>query len=228
METPTSMTPTSQEWYLLRKLIVQHASEVAPHHAWVWEHDRWKELVFAIIAKSCRCGDRHARVLTEQLDALGLLSIPLLAGATTSGDAGHLARAREIELLEESGCSASDAAATLGSIIEAARFFATTYQGRVQKLFRKVGETLLAELKRGIAFSNLSSSDADYVMVHWMQNVLGLPLSLRDEQVAQFASDHALSVDGLIEAADEMGVNMAFLDDLINFKRRAVAITDGD
>ena len=67
----------------------------------------------------------------------------------------------------------------------------------------------------GVGFSSLSPREAEHALVYWLQNVLGLPLSLKDDAVVEFAAEHSLAPERLIEAADSIGLNLAVLDDLI-------------
>lgn len=229
METLDAENSAKQE-YILRKLIVQHADEYAGNHQWIWEKDRWKELVFGIVSRAAECPEDHARVVTNQLEALDLIGIGSLAGLTEKNSGSEVLRQRIGEILQENDFSTMKSAAIVEALAEVARYFMTKHQGKVQKLFRKFGEALLNELQTEIAFSTLAPADVEYILVYWLQNVLTLPLSLKDDHVIQFAAENRIEVSKLIEAADGIGVNIAFLDDLIRHRcmRAAAAREDSD
>jgi hypothetical protein len=48
-----------------------------------------------------------------------------------------------------------------------------------------------------------------------MQNVLTLPLSLENPAMQRFATKYGIETYDLIQAADDMGLNVSLLDDLI-------------
>jgi hypothetical protein len=223
MSIPTIDSPIlSDESFLLRKLIVKYADNVVDNHRWIWESDRWKELVFAIISRSTGTSEREARMITEKLNMLDLVGLRTLSRAhdarLRSDDSKTLERI--VDFLEEHGASPEQSESAAIALSEAAKYFQLNFDGRVQSMFRRFGQQMVEELRAGMGFSTLSNADAEYVLIYWLQNVLNLPLSLKDDAVNEFASNHSTSIDKLIASADEMGINLAVLDDLIDFARK--------
>lgn len=209
--------PVTPEEYVLRRLIVQYCDDTLDGHRWLWEKDRWNELVFSILAWSGKVSESDARRVTHEMEALDLIGIGTLAHAheTRVASKASITLERITELLEDAGCAPEEGRKIATAIAEAASYFHKNHQGKVQVLFRRLGEAMIDELQRDINFSGLSSVEAEHALVYWLQNVLNLPLSLKDDAVIEFAAEHSLAPERLIDAADSIGLNLAFLDDLI-------------
>nr|AUN37270.1 hypothetical protein [uncultured bacterium] len=219
---------TVRNQFILRKLVVQDGDQLIASHRWLWEKDRWKELVYSIVTYSSGLPDNEARLVVDQLDALGLLSVRRLAEADLSEDSEHSLLIEQItELLADSGLSSEARDKTVTALSQAATFFTNKYRGRVQAFLRQFGERLVEELRAGIGFSTLTPVEADLVLTYWLQNILELPLSLKDESVAEFASKHGMDIEEYIETADSMGLSVGFLDDLVNYQGRKKASLGG-
>src|SRR5258705_6503661 len=98
--TGSRLDPLARTQFLLRKLIVQNGEEVIASHRWLWEKDRWKELVFSIVSRAGGLTERDAHVLVDQMDALGLISVRKLADIDgKSGDPNHAIMSTQISEL---------------------------------------------------------------------------------------------------------------------------------
>jgi hypothetical protein len=51
---------------------------------------------------------------------------------------------------------------------------------------------------------------------YWLQNALSMPLSLVDQTMWTFCEKNGVTPEELIAAADDLNINIAFLDDLIH------------
>jgi hypothetical protein len=122
---------------------------------------------------------------------------------------------RIVELMLEAGFSRPEADNALQVICEAADSLVQHHNGKVQHYLRHYGERMLDEALAAFRFTTLDEGAAKYAFTYWLQNVLNMPLSLRDVSVLSFCRQYGLTVDDLIAAADELDLNLALLDDLI-------------
>jgi hypothetical protein len=74
---------------------------------------------------------------------------------------------------------------------------------------------MLRDLDRIFEFSALTEAEVRYAFTYWLQNVLNMPLSLIDENVRMFCAQHDLEPEQLFAAADELDVNLALVDDVV-------------
>ena len=59
--------------FQLRKAILLYANAVAHPHRWLWEKERWSELVFALLTRATSVPERSVREAVNALSALDLL-----------------------------------------------------------------------------------------------------------------------------------------------------------
>lgn len=211
-------TKNEEAQYLLRKLLTEEGPGLALNHPWLWEADRWKELVFALLTRVVSLPEDRARELTGNLNDLDLLDVAALANIGQDPKAPDLSNphARHIiEELQEYGFSPEEARRALATICEAAVGLHKNFGGKVQAYLRSYGELMLREINRTFQFSALKDADVAFAFTYWLQNVLNMPLSLLDSNVLAFCEQHQLTPGQLIEAADDLDLNLAFLDDLV-------------
>ena len=81
----------------------------------------------------------------------------------------------------------------------------------------KHAEKMIAELQKTFQFSTLDANQSRYAIAFWLQNVANLPVTLQDNSIKKFTEIHGLSGKQLFDAADEMDVNVALVDDLVQY-----------
>jgi hypothetical protein len=219
MSETISLESREEAAYLLRKVAIERGAELLGSHQWAWESARWKELAFALLARIAKVPEKTLRRLTNEMGTLGLLSIqPLanLAKASKGPDMWLQPHARHmVELLQENGFSEEQARQGITTIYEAALVLQQRYDGKVQKYLRSYGELMLKDLEGIFTFSALSKTEAADAFTYWLQNVLSMPLSLIDSHVQSFCRQHNIQAEELIGAADDVGLNLGFVDDLV-------------
>jgi hypothetical protein len=222
--------PISHARYVLRKLLVSEGIELEFPHQWVFERDRWKEFIFAVLTQALRLPQVEVRRVSERLQRLGLIEISELAqlsksdiskSSTSNANVGRI-----LSILKESGSTITQARKGLLSIAEAAKWITSNHDGLVQKCLRSYGELMVRDLSNSAVFTNLTRYEANYAIRLWLQNVINMPIPLHAESAKQFSKEQGLSEEQLIEAADEEGLNVALLDDLIElyFMRKSRAM----
>lgn len=207
--------------FILQKLLLRHGDEVAASHRWLSEQDRWNELVFAIFASLGGLPEHKLRALVQEMNVLQLLTISELAHIRTAGFGAQPAR-RCLSIMLDAGMSRSIAQRSLMAVAEAAAAMQNKYSGKVQRFLRSHGERIRADLQTTIGFSGLKTEEAVFALTYWLQNVLSIPLSLRDKKMAEFESAAHVSGNDILEAADQLDINLAVVDDLINLERSRI------
>lgn len=204
--------------YLLRKALTLYGRDLAARHPWMRESDRWKELVFALLVQISSMPESRVRQLVGHLDELYLLDIDALANICTTDKLPDLttAIARQfLDFAQENGFSQSEAERALAATCQAALAFQTHYEGKPQRYLRSYGENMLNDLGGIFEFSSLTEIELRNAFTYWFQNALNMPLSLVDEHMHEYCRAHELTPSRLIDAADDVGLNLALLDDLM-------------
>jgi len=207
----------SDTWYFLRKLLTVYGPQLMPAPRYVWEADRWNELVFSLLVQVSAVPQSIVRRTVGQMAELELLNVPELAGCTADRArpaASEPLWARSIELLVEQGFSQSEAERGFAAVCQAARAFQEQDRGKPQRYLRRMAESLLDDFEGYLGLTELSSEEARNAITYWLQNALNLPLSLIDDSTREFAQSHGITAPELIEAADELGLDLAIVDDL--------------
>jgi len=216
---PDDSAESADAEQLLVEVLSVLEDDLAIKHPWMWEGNRWKELVFALLTRVAPLPEQDTRATVEQMNRSGLLDISLLAsiaGASGSHPEQSSPQARQIrESLRATGFSMAEAERALTAMCEAAHGLQEHFGGKVQRYLRDYGELMLLDLGRVFQFSTLSEADAADAFTYWFQNVLSLPLSLIDTDLKAFADQRGLDPHLMIQAADNMDLNLALLDDLV-------------
>lgn len=202
----------SEAKYLLHKLLAEDGSDLVHNHPWIWEVDRWKELVFSLLTRTADVPEHGLRVLVDDLERLGLLDVALLARMAGASDPS--VRGRFVKLLQERGLSEEDARRAMTTLCEAAVGLQNHHQGKIQHYLRHYGEMMLRDLPTTFRFTALSEQAAREAITYWLQNVANVPLSLADTSLDQFCRENQLSIDDIFAAADAINLNVALVDDL--------------
>ncbi len=205
--------------HLLLKAWSVVGAAAAANHLWWWETDRWKEFAFALLAQAGRATHDNVRDLADQLSELGLLQVPMLVRMCRDRrpDFNTADARRFLNVAEEHGFTRTDAERGLFTLCEAALKVQEHFRGKVQRMLRGYGELMLHELKQFFAFSQITEGQATLALAYWLQNVLGMPLSLLDENLHVFAHHHNLTPEDILEAADDLDLNLALVDDLLHY-----------
>jgi len=213
-------TANDEAQHLLRKMLLYGGAEVAGSHQWLSEIDRWKELVLALLTRTTKLPQTTVRLVTDHLLHLDLLHIPVLAqllkGKPLAPDLEHPNSRHIIQALQEGGFSHAEAVKGLTVICEAALALSVNFSGKIQFYLRSYGEKMVKDAQTLFHFSQLDQEAVRYAFTLWLQNVLQMPLSLRDETVESFSKANGLTSKQLFEAADDLDVNVAMVDDLLH------------
>lgn len=218
--------------FALRLAVWKYASQVRPASPWISELDRFDELVFALFTRMTHRTELEARQLVEGLRALGLLDVPTLAAVPL--EAGHVAPAEDpavqrlFRTISDSGLTDEVSRRMTVTLVELAQALMRGYDGKLQRYLRRYGERMLAELGDSFSFSQLSQEQVLGAFTYWLQNALLMPLSLVDDSVRAFAKSHGLTESDLIASADELGLNLAWMDDVLEADARSTAMAEAD
>jgi hypothetical protein len=119
-------------------------------------------------------------------------------------------------LLREHGFTEDDAARGMLLVSTVARGFREHFNGKVQLYLRHYGEMMLSDIDKMFDAPSSDRSVLASAFTYWLQNALCMPLSLVDHSMWRFCEENGVTPEQLIAAADDLNINVAFLDDLIN------------
>jgi hypothetical protein len=189
-------------------------------YPWPWESARWHELVFCLLF---RLGEPElqpamARTMTTILATLDLLRAERLAGLVDEKgeiDLDHVDVALMTQLLQRAGLDHSKTVTVITTLCQTALGLQRRYDGRVQGYLRHYGQLMLDAIPQDFAYSQAGVQDIRHAFTHWLQNVANLPVPISEPSVTRFCQANRVTSDELVRVADELDVNVAFLDDLV-------------
>jgi hypothetical protein len=215
----SSKAANDEAQHLLRKMLMLRGSEIAASHQWVSEAERWKELVFALLTRTTSLPQVTVRVVTDTLFHLDLLRVSSLSGIRKgrppAPDFNDPHSQRIIQLMLDGGFTHEEARKGVTAVCEAAAALATRFSGKIQCYLRSYGERMLEEAPAMFQFSQMDRQTVRSAITFWLQNVLNMPLSLQDKSVESFSRDNGLTSAQCFQAADDLDINVAVIDDLL-------------
>jgi hypothetical protein len=189
-------------------------------YQWPWEVARWHELVFCLLQRLSHpeLEVEMARDLTDLLANLDMLHIEKLAGLVSEDEEPNFTDPDldlMLRLLERSGLDTRKAKRVVTTICQAALGLQKKHGGKIQRYLRHYGKQMVDEVGEHFSFSSMSDNDVRHVYIHWLQNVLNMPLALSEPAVEEFCQELGVAVDDLVEIADTLDLNLALLDDMV-------------
>jgi hypothetical protein len=201
----------------LRALTVRYWDDLGAV-PWASEVDRWNELVFCVLGGLLDRDPAGCRELTTKLADLGLLEPPVLARAGDPASEEHTALRY---LLVRQGLVEAEVERAVGALARIAGVVIDRYGGKFQRYLRAKAEAMRDELVAMFADSAGAEPELPGVVAHWLQNAMGMPLSLEDASVQAFCEAHGISGEELEHAADEIDFNIALVDDVLRLDAAA-------
>lgn len=201
----------------LRDLYERHEPE-AGTYAWMNENDRWAELIFCLLNQYGDEDPQPVRTAVSSLGYLGLLDPDKLSLMNVPGDENAVV---VTFVLKQHGFSNDDARRAAALLARVAAVIQKEWGGKIQRYLRRHGEMMRDELTKAFAGESLTDEQLRYAVSHWLQNALSLPVSLEHQAVVEFCRRNQASLADLTQAADELNLNIALVDDLLEFDRQA-------
>jgi hypothetical protein len=204
----------------LQELCARHESDLATY-AWVSEDDRWAELVFCLLDQCHRQDPETTRSAVTTLQYLDLLESAKLA--LLDQPAGAEAATVVAYVLKQHGFPPEPVAKSLSVLAHVAQALQRDHGGKMQRYMRRHAEALRDDLVGALSNGALSGAEWRYAVSHWLQNAFSLPLSLEHEAVKEFCAQNEVSTQDLWLAADELDLNLALVDDLLEMEQGLAA-----
>lgn len=208
----------------LKQLYDRHISDLPPH-VWMSEADRWAELVYFLLRQCSKQEPELLRNIVSTLQDLGVLKIDKLSIPAKSTDAPTVVLNH---VLKQHGISNEEIQRFLSILTRVTYVVQKDYGGKIQFYLRRHGEALRDELVK--AFSNDAAAEKQMriAITHWLQNGLSLPISQEQQAIKEYCDKYGNSVEALWEAADELDINFAVVDDLMELERKVKESGSGD
>jgi hypothetical protein len=187
--------------------------EKLPQFGWPSEAQRWKELLVCLIHQTRQVGAisevRNVLAIWEALDLIAPDKL-LGVGERTNEEAFLLFTLKRHSFSDLEARSALDLAR------RAAEAISKNYEGKVQLLLRKHATNLRDEAVNILSNAGLSEDKTRFAITHWLQNTTNAPLSLENASVRAFCQENEIENSALVRAADELDINLALVDDLLD------------
>jgi hypothetical protein len=205
----------------LKEYLLSHMerfAESASEYQWPWEIRRWHELVYCLLMiTACPpLSPGRARVLSFLFADLGLLDIGLLSAAGGKEPQAEKSFQTAVYLLEREGLEPATARRAMTAVAEAAAVFHTQFAGMVQRYLRGFGDQILEDAGKRFGFSQLNAAEQRLAFTYWIQNTLNMPVGVDIPAVRSLCDTFRVSSAELHETVDELGINLALLDDVLS------------
>jgi len=198
----------------IEQLHEDYGSLLAPY-LWASEDDRWTEFIFCLL-NQCEPQDpegaRSALEILKDLELVDPASLVLLVDPESEESTVVS------YVLRRNGFSTVNAHHAVELLRIAAELTNEAYGGKLQRFLREYGNRMRDDLMKRFESLDLPEPKLRYAMTHWLQNVLSLPITLESEAVREWCAVNKITVDDLVQVCDDLGVNPAVIDDLVEFK----------
>lgn len=191
----------------------------------MFEIDRWEELVFCLLNQCHENDPENTRTAIGVLKNLGLLEIDRMTSMNKHDSEAAIVTGYTLKQYAFSEKESNRAVMLLSQI---ARFIKHGYNGRMQLYLRRHGEAMRDELTLAFRGESLSDSQLRFAVTQWLQNALFLPISLEHPAVVEFCKQNEVTLKELVKAADELNLNLALLDDMLELEQKSKIITKRD
>ncbi|MEA1944501.1 MAG: hypothetical protein U9N07_04090 [Euryarchaeota archaeon] len=203
----------------IKEIYAEYRHLLPSDYRWEDESSRWTELVYCIFAELTGHTYRDARKLANDIADLNLLDVDDLARIPIMDDGmanPDNLRIRTItDILRSNSVSEDDIRKSLSAICKVAQAISENYDGKIQKFLRKYGEEIVNEFDSHVSFSEVSKGTQSRILVKWIQNTLCMPLAFSNVYTVRFCKREDVNYNELAEAADNIGLSGAVLDDLL-------------
>jgi hypothetical protein len=205
---------------IVKLLTLPGAQQIVQNHRWAHEGDRCHELLTSLLFRAIRLPEREVRFLANRLRFVGLMEVSEWASGE---DEARTLKKRALNVLKEAGVKAEDAVRAVAVLQETSEAIQKAFDGKVQRFLRKVGYNALTDLLSALSLKTLPKAQTKEALAFWLQNVAALPVSLGHESAYRFCRAHGMDGEKLLQSADELDLNVAVLDDLIQQYERLSA-----
>lgn len=216
-----SMNVQKAEYFLKKMLFDPSIEAQLDVYDWASESSRWNELATIMMSHVCDIPEEEQRELTKYLSDLGLLDIEQLAKINVGN--GQIDRSDEVvtkilDVFHRKGVPEERALRILLSLCQIARGLNSNFGGKIQLYLRSYGEQMLKDIPKFFLLKGCSDDEIQQIFTVWLQKVLNMPLPLRDSVLSEFCQKNDISTDELLEAADNMNLNFAIVDEMLRLE----------
>ncbi|MGB8951187.1 MAG: hypothetical protein WCC06_00775 [Candidatus Aminicenantales bacterium] len=201
----------------LQKLFEKHEPDIG-EYAWMYETDRWAELVFCLLNQCGRQAPETARMAVDMLQNLELIQVDKLAAIRKLNDENAVVLSY---ILKRYGFSEGDSQRAIRLLAHVARVIQKEYGGKIQRCLRRHGEMIRDELAGAFGSELLKEAQLRYALSHWLQNAFSLPISLEHRAVKEFCRKNRVRIQDLWRASDDLDLNISLVDDLLDMEKES-------
>lgn len=188
-----------------------------PPRAWIYESDRWENLIFSIIRQYCDDDPEKAGTAVNILRDWNLIDIEQLSASDQIPLAFNSAFKKIMLGLDFTEEDIKEIAETLVNIAVAVK---DKYDGKIQSIFRKYGEIIRKELVSSFSDDNSDNEKITMGVSLWLQSAFGLPILSERPNVKDYCDQNGISKDQLSDIADEIDINLGVVDYFIEMSTK--------
>jgi len=188
-----------------------------PPRAWIYEADRWENLIFSIIRQYCDDKPENAGTAVNILRDWSLIDIEELSAEDKIPLEFNSAFKKIMLGLDFTEEEIIEISRTLVTIAVAVK---ERYDGKIQAIFRKHGEMIRDELISSFSDDEQDNEKITQGVSLWLQSAFGFPILSEKPIVKDYCNQRGLSKEKLSKIADEMDLNLGVMDYFIEMSNR--------
>ena len=192
----------------LQDSINTHAFNL-PQRAWIYESDRWENLIFSIIRQYCDEDPDRAGTVVNILRDWNMLDIDTLAAQDQIPLEYNSAFKK---ILLGVGFTEDEILEIARVLVKVAVSVKTSYDGKIQSVLRKYGDMIREELLGVFSDNEIDEEKINRGVSLWLQSAFGLPILSEKPAVQEYYNQQGIDKEKLLQIADELDINLGVLD----------------
>ena len=180
-----------------------------PQRAWIYESDRWENLIFSIIRQYCDEDPGRAGTVVNILRDWNMLDIDTLAAQNQIPLEYNSAFKK---ILLGVGFTQDEILEIARVLVKVAVSVKTSYDGKIQLVLRKYGDMIREELLGTFFDNEIDEEKINRGVSLWLQSAFGLPILSEKPAVKEYCNEQGISKEKLLQIADEMDINLGVID----------------
>jgi hypothetical protein len=188
---------------------LQKGSHLVQNHTYVFEVDRWLDLVTVLLSEGA------GLMQAEALAIVGHLRAEQVSTAKHRKARAQMRRDFEATIqAQDFDHARMDQMALVMTKLDVA--IRKRYPKGLPSFLRSHGDRMVKELSQLLRKSGVSLEQANRIATVWLQNSANMPvLSASDPHIKAFCEKNHVSLAELLSLADDLGLNVAYLDDVL-------------
>jgi hypothetical protein len=179
----------------------------------LFEHNRWTTLAYNLLYQICKNKNETPNVSNaiNTMDSLNLLDVNELAELSNPKNENATVMTY---ILKQNGFSEDDTKRAIDLFAHMGAGIKNNYNGNLQNGLRSTGDLMRKSYVNTFRCEALTDEQLSYGISYWLQDIFNFPMSSEDQYIREFCNKNGVSLQDLLKAVDEQGLNISIVEDL--------------